>query len=373
MESPNAPRKLGSLGPAWLSRKLRLFAQSIGRCFYLFENPLARRDSDDRPRAITAGATLNYQGENNWDNTPSAIDEDAQACFSEFGVWPISFSHPRSSAPDTASQRIRMFARTKPTDSYSFKSEEDYLQEYESSYYAITHKKGGWDCFRHLEILNAGCIPFMPDASSIPRYSMVHYPKDQLQKIAACGPSCNPSTNRATSEELNRHFVKHLTSQAMTKYVLERSPVPSPANGLFIDTHLRWKVDYLSVFTLLGLKQLLGVRCATFIPVPYIYSDWQGRSRRLYGRGFGYTRILGPENRDSNVRLSELRTALRSDTFDLVVFGSAKRDWQMLQKLLPDLDRERLLLFVGEDAPLPEPELERLRRCTPHSFVRSIE
>ena len=71
-----------------------------------------------------------------------------------------------------------LVSEVKPTVPYSYSDSRKYLTQYETSCYALTFKKGGWDCFRHLEIMGSGCIPLMPDAGQIPKYTMTHYPKE---------------------------------------------------------------------------------------------------------------------------------------------------------------------------------------------------
>lgn len=43
--------------------------------------------------------------------------------------------------------------------SYAFASEEDYYDDLAVSRYAVTTKRGGWDCLRHYEIAAAGTLP----------------------------------------------------------------------------------------------------------------------------------------------------------------------------------------------------------------------
>lgn len=42
-------------------------------------------------------------------------------------------------------------------NTYIFENEEEYYNDYKKSLFAITRKKGGWDCMRHYEILACGC------------------------------------------------------------------------------------------------------------------------------------------------------------------------------------------------------------------------
>ncbi len=43
--------------------------------------------------------------------------------------------------------------------SYAFVSEDAYYDDLAASRYAVTTKRGGWDCLRHYEIAAAGAVP----------------------------------------------------------------------------------------------------------------------------------------------------------------------------------------------------------------------
>jgi len=42
---------------------------------------------------------------------------------------------------------------------YTFSSEQEYYDDLSDSRFALTTKRGGWDCLRHYEIASAGCVP----------------------------------------------------------------------------------------------------------------------------------------------------------------------------------------------------------------------
>jgi len=64
--------------------------------------------------------------------------------------------------PSSLANRPHFLSSTIPGEPFSFDSWDDYLLEYQSSYFALSTKKGGWDTFRHLEILFSGTIPLIP-------------------------------------------------------------------------------------------------------------------------------------------------------------------------------------------------------------------
>ena len=49
----------------------------------------------------------------------------------------------------------------------------------------MTHKKGGWDCNRHYEILANGCIPYFPDIYDCPKGTLFSFPKNIIYQTNA--------------------------------------------------------------------------------------------------------------------------------------------------------------------------------------------
>lgn len=304
---------------------------------------------------------------------PDDVESKAQRCFSQNGIWPISFSYPSTCEASPMQKREQLISAIVPGLPYGYEFENEYRAEYERSYYAVTHKKGGWDCFRHLEIFQAGALPLMPDASEIPEYSMVHYPRQLLKSIAKESRECLPVPSSAVRQMARHFFNQHLTTQAMSEYIASRFSVDPPNSVLFIDTYGRWNLDYLSAMTYIGFEQLTRGRLSAFISLPFLYQGWGGNQLDLYGRGFGYTRTLKNGTSQRLVRLTALIDQLRNRDFDLVVFGSIIRDWELFLYLLPHLDRQTTALIVGEDVPSPEKVMDELRSTRCQVFVRAIE
>jgi len=75
-------------------------------------------------------------------------------------VHPINFSIPESKLRASAlpkSKRVVNLIEDKHT--YSFSAEQDYYDAIAVAEYAITRKKGGWDCMRHYEIAANWTVP----------------------------------------------------------------------------------------------------------------------------------------------------------------------------------------------------------------------
>lgn len=80
---------------------------------------------------------------------------------------PISFGIPhgawvRAAGLRQHAKKTRDFAVIVPSwrHTYIYQDEESYYEGYASAYYAVTMRKGGWDCLRHYEIILTGSVPF---------------------------------------------------------------------------------------------------------------------------------------------------------------------------------------------------------------------
>jgi hypothetical protein len=92
---------------------------------------------------------------------------------------PIYFAIPEESVLTTVPKKTKEYATIIPGDytTYIYDTELEYARGYQEAYFGITHKKGGWDCLRHYEILMNGCIPYFPDILYCPSTTMVSFPK----------------------------------------------------------------------------------------------------------------------------------------------------------------------------------------------------
>lgn len=295
----------------------------------------------------------------------------ARDCVGRHGVWPISFSYPRRPL-DIRESPSDLISPIIPGFPYSFDDEGEYLATYHDAYLGITHRKAGWDCFRHLEIMASGAVPLMLDADQIPGYSMVHYPKQGLRRardrvLATGGPP-----DAATRHEFRAFFERHLTSEAMARYLLHAAGLDASSRVLFVDERLPLTGDYQSVMTLIGLKQVLGQGCVALHPVDYVYADSGYPSATLYGRGFGYTRVLPAAARTLSGRVADSQDPPALDEFDAIVVGSVSRNTGLADDLLRRFPAARTIWIHGEDSPPTMAETRRLRQSGAHVFVRSI-
>ena len=300
------------------------------------------------------------------------VDHRIHDCFDNFGVWPISFSMHSSNIlkPSAVHDRSDLISPIVPGYPYSFTNSAEYLETYARSHFAITHRKAGWDCFRHLEIMASGSAPLMLDASDIPEFSMVHYPKHAFRQILTNARTGGVPSLRA-HEALYAFMTENMTTQAMIRYLLHCTQITDLRRVLFVDQQHPNAVDYLSTLTLIGLKEHFGQQCSPLFPAPWIYRDYDGDVSHLYGRGFGTTRLLDPDLRADN-ELSGATADFRYQDFDALVVGSIARNTELARELARYFVPDRTIWIHGEDTPpLPE-DMRTYRQAGAHLFVRSI-
>ena len=180
--------------------------------------------------------------------------------------------------------------------------------------------------------------------------------------------------NQQMRQSFTDHFNRHLTTEAMSSYLLRCSNLEDARRILFIDENLSSGPDYLSLFTLIGLYQNPNVEVTSIVPVPYIWKNWLGNPKTLYGRGFGYTRVLDPALRGQTKQPSfrSIKRRLESDQFDAVVFGSIMRNLRLHAHLRSKLDPSRTILINGEDLQVDSNTLDALTSTKSNIFVRAL-
>lgn len=97
---------------------------------------------------------------------------------------PIGFSFPEEKIT-TIYNKTQTNATVIPgyQDTYIFDNEKNYFEDYQKSLFAITHKKSGWDCLRHYEIIFNNCMPFFIDIEQCPQQTLSFFPKNLLIQV----------------------------------------------------------------------------------------------------------------------------------------------------------------------------------------------
>jgi hypothetical protein len=138
-------------------------------------------------------------------------------------VFPISFAIPEEKIVKSVSLKTKLIADYKPSSpgsGYVFNSEEEYYKNYQTATYALTHKKSGWDCMRHYEILANGCIPYFTDLKDCPGLTMTNFPKELILRSNELF-DVNTDEHFEITNKLLEHTKTHHRTIDLAKYIID--------------------------------------------------------------------------------------------------------------------------------------------------------
>lgn len=274
-----------------------------------------------------------------------------QFCVDETKFRPL---HP------AAEYKTRPFSSLIPGDmsTYVYKDEDAYYQQYAESYYALTRKKAGWDCMRHLEIVAAGCVPYFEDLDECPPKIMHRYPKDLIWQAMHL-PGVNAATRTidmtqfplAQYEALRRQiydaFKTHASCRGVAQYVLDTIG-QTPQSILFLSGSTY--PDYQKDGLLTGFKRLLGAdKVCDAHRISHLHQSYRGNTLHLYGRGFSYSKVL-EEDPDMDRSDEAIVRAIENRAYDLVVYGSIHRGLPFHTEVVKHYGPHQIVYVCGEDS-----------------------
>jgi hypothetical protein len=273
-------------------------------------------------------------------------------------TYPISFSMPPEKIVEQIPEKTRIVAHIIPGNlsTYIYDTEESYYQGYKESFFAVTMKKGGWDCMRHYEILANGCIPYFVDLENIPQNTMTHFPKEI---IAETNKIYLDIIEKKTIDEddikkCNYYIEKllnytrtHLSTTAMAAYIL--SKVKPVKNILFLSGNIQ--PDYLRCLTLSGLKHMFGTECHDYPKVPHIYKDYLDSFENFWGKGITYTKNVDPEKRNNKYDDTIVEDIV-NHKYDIIIYGSYHRGTPFFNIVSQIYDEKDIVFLCGEDCDL---------------------
>jgi hypothetical protein len=274
------------------------------------------------------------------------------------------------------------------------------------SYYAFTHKRGGWDCMRHTEILAAGSIPYFADLHLCGKYCLVMLPKDLLKEVfdmpgvsfigALNHPNGPPNREfiepipRATAnmnynkpgridwntfdekryyelaDKMLEYTQKYMSTRSLVAYVLHKIGYDEPRHALVMG---RDHMDYMELMMESGFADL-GINYTTHLQRPTWHQvvepesgahltveelENQRTARGLKSEMHGASMVVGlripplqnPTDHD------DIRRKLKEGFFDLVVYtwphwpvGAGYPFWPEVHASLP---KERIVFVDGGD------------------------
>ena len=306
-------------------------------------------------------------------------------------ILPITFSIPKEKVVNTVPLKSKVLAHIIPGDrsTYIYDNEEDYYKDYQTSLFALTVKKAGWDCLRHYEILANGCIPVFADLEECPPNTLSLLPKKLLlDGNVLFSQLKNKSLKELTPDEVSRcdhliqkllnHTKDHLLTTKVANYILKKTQHNNVRKILYLSGDIR--PDYLRCLTLHGFKSLFGSACHDYPHIPHIYkgesavyipsavwwagnNDWgtdiasamHSHARRprhyshLYGKGMTYTNLL-----DENLHDPKLDNTIEEDIknrhYDIIIYGGYTRGMPLYTLIEQHYKPNEIILLHGEDS-----------------------
>ncbi len=241
---------------------------------------------------------------------------------------------------------------------YIFNTEKEYYEEYRKSYFALTKRKGGWDCLRHYEIIANGCIPYFDEIENCPENTLALLPKQlfiegkELFHRIFLNKKIEEITqeNKIEYENLLNCFIKNmkenLTTKQMARYILEKTNHKNISKVLYLSEEIY--PDYLRCLTLHGFKQLLGKNCHDFPKILHLYQSDTIDYNKLYGKGMTYTNLL-----HSSLHNEMLDYTIKQDIekryYDIIIYGSYYRSMPYYELVSSNYEPDKVILLCGED------------------------
>ena len=276
-----------------------------------------------------------------------------------FMLHPITFSIPEEKIVSSIPIKTKMVSSLIPgrTETYIYKTEVDYYNEYKKSYFAVTRKKAGWDCMRHYEIIANGCLPFFMYLERCPPNTMALLPKNLLSesnmlynKFTRKGPAYITDEDKRQYNSLVSRFLDYmrsnLTTLKMAEYVLTKINRAAPLKILFLSGKV--EPDYLRCLMLHGFKTMLGSGCHDYPKIDHMYKSDTIDFSKLYGRGMTYSGLLEHVLHDAALDTT-VEADIKNHVYDLVIYGSYHRGMPLLSNVEAAYKPNDIVLLCGED------------------------
>jgi hypothetical protein len=273
-------------------------------------------------------------------------------------LHPITFSIPQEKIINEIPVKTKILSNLIPGDisTYIYHTEEDYYNEYRKSYFAITTKKGGWDCLRHYEILANGCLPYFINIEECPINTMALWPKTLLLETNTLYTTkfLNKDIQYLSEEDITSYNVlleklldylkQNLTTCKIAQYILDKSEMKTESKILYLSLDIH--PDYLRCLTLHGFKELFKTNCHDYPKIPHIYKTSEINYNNLYGKGFTYTNLLEPSLCDNDYKIIE---NIHNNYYDLIIYGSYHRGMPYYDLICKKYKENKIILLCGED------------------------
>jgi hypothetical protein len=285
-------------------------------------------------------------------------------------LFPITFSIPKEKICDISIQKTKILSNLIPgkVSTYIYNTEQEYYNEYQESYFAITRQKAGWDCLRHYEILANRCVPLFINIDECPINTLFLFPKKLLFEAINLynNKFANKKINELTREDINEYAIlqnkfleytkNYLTTDKIAKYILEKTNHENINKILYLSQDVG--PDYLRCLTLHGFKSIFGSDCHDYPKIPHIYKSQNINYSNLYGKGMTYTNLLEQYVHDSSLDTNVVNN-IKNKYYDIVIYGSYHRGMPYYDLICSIYKPNEIILLCGED----------LHDCNYHYFI----
>ncbi|GBF98956.1 hypothetical protein Rsub_12602 [Raphidocelis subcapitata] len=290
-------------------------------------------------------------------------------------------------------------------------AEAGYYADMARSLFAVTYKKGGWDCLRHPEIVASGALPLFTDIKGLPPGTMAAHPVEvyallnewpglEVRGLPGTPPGAGATPpggyfsgqpSSLLKEDVDREMYQLVTSallslgratlstRAMAAWLAATVGI-KPDDAVLYVTDDGHGADYQSDTLLHGLRAVVpGVvdwpRRPGMYVGPETFTEAELASDLLgeYGQGFGYAHRLPEPYGIDRTRIGE---RLESGQFDFVIVSMTHRGWWRSLKpaICSKLPKARVVFLNGNDLPGAGCGLlTELAACSDWIFLREME
>jgi len=139
-------------------------------------------------------------------------------------LLPITFAIPTDKLAQPNKNKIQEYATCIPgqPETYIFKDEKPYYEDYQKSFYGVTMKKAGWDCMRHYEILGNYCMPYFMGLEDCPKDTLANFPKELLLEARNLASNFDEGNFFSILDQVYEHTKQYLTTKALAEYLISK-------------------------------------------------------------------------------------------------------------------------------------------------------
>jgi hypothetical protein len=139
-------------------------------------------------------------------------------------LLPITFGIPTNKLTIPNKNKIQDYATCIPgqPETYIFKDEKSYYEDYQKSFYGVTMKKAGWDCMRHYEILGNYCMPYFIGLEECPKNTLANLPKELILEGRNLAENFDEQQYFCILDEIFNYTKNNLTTKNLANYIISK-------------------------------------------------------------------------------------------------------------------------------------------------------